>query len=968
MTESALHEIPKVYDPKACEERWSSFWIEKGLFHADSASSKPKYSIVIPPPNVTGRLHMGHALNNTLQDILCRFQKLEGREVAWMPGVDHAGIATQSVVERQLFEQEGLTRHDIGREKLVERIWQWREEYGDTIVEQLKALGCSCDWDRLRFTLDEVCERAVRHTFYKMFQDGLIYRGLRLVNWDCELQTAVADDEVYHETVQGHFWHLRYPLKDPMGDDPRYLIVATTRPETMLGDTAVAVNPGDERYVNLIGRSVILPLLEREIPIIADHWADPEKGSGCVKITPAHDPNDYQVGLRQKLPMINVLHPDGKINENGGQFEGMDRYDARKAVVEALEEAGLLERVEEYETEVGHSDRSKTPIEPYLTEQWFVKMAGLAQSAMDAVSDGRVRFYPDRYARTYLDWLGEKRDWCIGRQLWWGHRIPIWYCETCSEEDLQKAFEGREDVCWVRSEDNQRWLICSLEEDLPENAIPGHSLEQDPDVLDTWFSSQLWPHSTMGWPEPPKELQGFLESFYPTNVLVTSRDIITLWVARMVMSGLYNMKEIPFHHVYIHPKILDGRGETMSKSKGNGVDPLDIIQVYGADALRFAMCYLTTETQDVRMPVEYLCPHCGHLNEQTKKNMKAPKVCCKECKKEFATQWAKAELIEQLGRGLAVSDRFEIGRNFCNKIWNAARFILQNDSADNQTSVEAVEDTWAEQWIRSRLADTLESVRKALSEYRFSEVGQLLYRFFWNDFCDWYVELAKPRQRSDEPGRKEHTARAVHEVLSVSLQLLHPIIPYITEELWNRLQGGREQSIMTSQLPDSDACQRDEAIEREVSRFQDVVATIRNIRGELNIPPGEVCDIRFRPSNPGDDALLRKYYDDMVFLTRIQPDLQAGADIEIPAASSSALVDGIEIALLWSEDVKGRELKRLKKNLEKLEGAHRSVSGKLSNEGFVNKAPADVVERERQRERQLADEIAALQGKLEQLG
>jgi len=960
-------EIPKVYDPKACEAKWYAYWLDKRLFHTDLASDRPKYSIVIPPPNVTGRLHMGHALNNTLQDILCRYQRLTGAEVVWMPGTDHAGIATQSVVERQLFENEGLTRHDIGREKLVERIWKWREEYGGAIIEQLRALGCSCDWERLRFTLDEVCARAVRHTFFKMFRDGLIYRGRRLVNWDVELQTAVADDEVYHESVKGFFWHLRYPLKDPGPDDPKWLVVATTRPETMLGDTAVAVNPGDDRYAPLVGKTIVLPLLQREIPIVADDWAKPDVGSGCVKITPAHDPNDYEVGLRQRLPMINVLAPDGKINSNGGRFEGLDRFEARKAVVKALEEQGLIEAIEDYETDIGHSDRSKSPIEPYLTEQWFVKMKDLAQTAMDAVSDGRVRFYPARYAKTYLDWLGEKRDWCIGRQLWWGHRIPIWYCETCSEEDLKRAFDGRGDVAWVRSEDDRRWLICSRDEDFSEAGIPGHRLDQDEDVLDTWFSSALWPHSTFGWPEPPEDLKGLLEGFYPTSVLVTSRDIITLWVARMVMTGLYNMKEIPFHHVFIHPKILDGRGETMSKSKGNGVDPLDIIGVYGADALRFGMCYMTTETQDARMPVEYLCPHCQQLTEQTRKNMLAKVVACAHCKKEFATQWADGETTKKLGRGQCVSDRFEIGRNFCNKIWNATRFFLHNREAEAAGGTVEVDDTWAERWIRSRLAETLARVDLQIKEYRFSELAQTLYQFFWNDLCDWYLELAKPRQRSEEPGRREHTAATLIEVLSATLQMLHPIIPFITEDLWQRLYPETGLSILESSLPSSDAGQRDAALEEEVARFQEVVGAIRNLRGELAIPPGEICDVRFRTQGDRATDFVKKYFDDVCFLARIRPQLAAAADLERPTASSSALVGDVEVILVWTEDVKGREVARLKKNLEKLEGALQGVSKKLANEGFTSKAPAEVVERERLRVKQLAGEVATLKERLEKL-
>ncbi len=716
MTQLAADELPKQYDHEAAQNRWYAFWESRGYFASDPDPKRKPFTIVIPPPNVTGALHLGHALNNTLQDILIRFRRMQGYNALWMPGTDHAGIATQAVVERRLLEEEKKSRHDLGREALVERIWAWKEQYEARIIGQLKQMGCSCDWRRTRFTLDAMCARAVRHTFFKMFKDGLIYRGKRLVNWDTFLQTAVSDDEVFHETVKGHFWHLRYPVIDPLPGEPEYVVVATTRPETMLGDTAVAVHPDPaaaldqaERELNAklaaasakerpdieaqladlrerrttmlpgliklsemarAGRKLRLPLLNREIPLVADEWAKPEMGSGCVKITPAHDPNDYEVGRRRDLPMINILNTNGTLNDNAGPYQGLTVPKARIRVVADLEAQNLIERTEDREIDLAHSDRSKTPIEPYLADQWFVRMEQLSQSAMDAVTDGRVKIFPERYGKGYLDWLAEKRDWPVSRQLWWGHRIPIWYAPTASEADLKRAFAGREDVAWQRDEEHNQWLISAQEQDLSEDAIPGHKIAQDADVLDTWFSSALWPFSTLGWPDKTPDLA----YYYPTNVLSTSRGIITLWVARMVLMGLYNLGEVPFHEVYIHLTVLDGHGETMSKSKGNGVDPLDIIAKFGVDALRYGLAHMATETQDVRMPVDFECPHCQKLVEQTPKNRVLPRVKCTHCGHEFSTQWATKPDDIALPRAAVVSEQFEQGRNFCNKLWNAARF------------------------------------------------------------------------------------------------------------------------------------------------------------------------------------------------------------------------------------------------------------------------------------------------------
>ncbi|MFN9369470.1 MAG: class I tRNA ligase family protein [Planctomycetia bacterium] len=717
-----MHELPKHYDHRAAQGRCRALWDAARHWHADVPAPddrRPVFSMVIPPPNVTGALHLGHALNNTLQDVLARTRRMQGCVTLWMPGTDHAGIATQAVVEKRLLEEERLSRHDVGREKLVARIWAWKEQYEKRILGQLRDLGASCDWDRTRFTLDERCAAAVRTAFFRLFEKGVVKRGKRLVNWDTFLQTAVSDDEVFHEQVKGHFWHIRYDVVDPRPGEPASVTVATTRPETLLGDTAVAVHPApaaalaaaeavlrekrsaaplkehadiDRDLEELAsrrrdvlaglqtlaaiaadGRQVRLPLLGRAIPLVADEWAKPELGSGCVKITPAHDPNDYDVGLRRGLPQVNILNPDGTLNAAAGPYAGLTIQKARTQVVADLEAAGQLERVEDRLIELAHSDRSKTPIEPYLADQWFIRMDELAQPALDAVTSGRVRIVPERYAKSYLDWLSEKRDWPVSRQLWWGHRIPIWHVAGVTEADLERAFAGRDTVAW-RPDDAGGWFVCSAAESLDVDAVSGQPLVRDPDVLDTWFSSALWPHSTLGWPAATPDLA----AFYPTSTLVTSRDILTLWVARMVILGLFDMGQIPFREVYIHPKILDRYGETMSKSKGNGVDPVDVIDTLGADALRFALAGMATETQDVRMPVDFQCPACGHLVEQTSQNRVRPRIDCPKCGKPFRTQWASAEADLTLPRGPAVSEKFESGRNFSNKLWNATRFVLMN--------------------------------------------------------------------------------------------------------------------------------------------------------------------------------------------------------------------------------------------------------------------------------------------------
>lgn len=996
-TELAAHELPKQYDHSQAQSRWYPFWLERGYFHSEPDPDRQPYTIVIPPPNVTGALHLGHALNNSLQDILIRWRRMQGYNALWMPGTDHAGIATQAVVERRLLEEEKKTRHDLGRAALVERIWRWKDEYETRILNQLQQLGCSCDWQRTRFTLDPQCVRAVRHTFFGMFKSGLIYRGTRLVNWDTLLQTAVSDDEVTHETVAGHFWHLRYPVIDPKPGEPAFVSIATTRPETMLGDTAVAVHPDPEqaladaeralgeklasasekeraglerelqqlverrrallphliqlRDMALAGRKVRLPLVNREIPLVADVWAKPELGSGCVKITPAHDPNDYEVARRQQLPMINILNPDGTLNENAGPYAGLRIAKARERVVADLEAQGLVEGVEDREIELAHSDRSKTPIEPYLADQWFVKMEDLSQSAMDAVTDGRVKIVPSRYARGYLDWLSEKRDWPVSRQLWWGHRIPIWYAPTASEADLKRAFAGRADVVWRRDAENEGWLICAQEVDLPEDAIPGHKIEQEVDVLDTWFSSALWPHSTLGWPDRTPEL----EYYYPTSTLVTNRDIMTLWVARMVLTGLFNVGDVPFREVYIHPKILDGYGEGMSKSKGNGVDPLDVIESVGADSLRFSLAYLTTETQDVRMPVEFECPHCHAHIEQTKKNRVLPRIECKKCGQPFSTQWATRPEDLALARGAVVSERFELGRNFCNKLWNAARFAIMNLEGYSPGVVAGDELAIEDRWMLSRLTTVTKQCTAALEEYRFGDAARVLYDFAWNEFCSFYLEMAKPRLQ--DPASRANAQRILAGALDVLLRLLHPMIPFLTEEVWQRLgqlaptRGIEElepaaESIMIAPWPAAEEARADEEIESRFARFQELLAGLREVRSRQNIPPRTPIRFSVRSDDATRDLLapLTPYFDAMAGAHATA----WGPQVVAPSAAASFVAAGAEVFV----DLAGHidleaEIARKKKELERLASAIAGKQRQLANENFVSRAPAAVIEKER---------------------
>ncbi len=1030
--------LPNRFDYHEARQRLYAWWEEQGYFHARPNSGREPFVIVIPPPNVTGALHLGHALNNSLQDILIRMKRMQGYETLWMPGTDHAGIATQAVVERRLKEEENKTRHDLGREQLVERIWQWKSQYESRILSQLKQMGCSCDWQRTRFTLDDVCARAVRSTFFDLFCKGLIYRGKRLVNWDTFLQTAVSDDEVFHEEVKGNFWHFRYPIIDPQPGEPTHVTIATTRPETMLGDTAVAVHPDPaaaleqserllidkrekaparerdeiQQQIDQIrqrrqqilpeleklrdmardGRRLLLPLLNREIPLVMDPWAKPELGSGCVKITPAHDANDYEVGRRQDLPMINILNPDGTLNANAGPYEGQSIPAARKQVVADLQAAGLVAEIEDRLIDLAHSDRSKTPIEPYLADQWFVKMDQLAQSAMDAVRDGRVRILPSRYTKGYLDWLGEKRDWPVSRQLWWGHQIPVW--STTVPSDQWNDLRDRIGIPEAVNADglfqlvDQPFVAGQISEGPNPDEItvylcvaPGHEslerqleqagLQQEQDVLDTWFSSALWPHSTMGWPERTDEL----ERFYPTSVLITSRDIITLWVARMVLMGLNNMGQVPFRDVFIHPKILDGYGETMSKSKGNGIDPLDVIDKFGADALRFGMAQLATPTQDVRLPVQFECPHCDALIDQTKKNRELARIRCPKCGNEFGTQWARSEADRALPRGAAVSERFEVARNFCNKLWNASRFALLHLNGYQSGPVVETDLAIEDRWILSRLATVTQQVTEALEGYRYADAARYLYDFAWDEFCSFYVEMLKSRFQDER--QRPAAQRILAHTLDVLLRLLHPMIPFITEEVWQLLgrvaaeRGLTEPtaaspSIMIADWPVADASQQDAEIEERFASFQAVLGALREIRSRQNIPPKTPVDFSVRCDLQTSQSLqpMAGYFASMANATAIA----WGVDVQPPPTHAAISLPKAEVFVDLQNFIDvDAEIARNEKLLEKLAGQIQGKQTKLANANFVDRAPPDVVSRERESLQQLQQQLGAVETTLAKL-
>ncbi len=1108
-----MTDIPKQYDPAAAQAKWFSYWQEHGYFNADPDPEKPSHTIMIPLPNVTGALHMGHALNGTCQDLITRWKRMQGYEALWMPGTDHAGIATQAVVERRMLEEEGLTRHDVGREALVNRIWKWKDAYEKRIIGQLQSLGASCDWRRTRFTLDDVCAKAVRRTFFKMFSDGLIYRGKRLVNWDTHLQTAVADDEVYSEDIDGHFWSFHYPIVDEQGNDTDQSIhFSTTRPETMLGDTAVCVHPTDERYTDLVGKQVRIPLNGRLIPIIADALlADKELGTGAVKVTPGHDPNDHACYMRNpEIGVIDVLNLDGTLNEaaDNEKYVGIDRLAVRDMVIEDMAALSCYDGVEDRRIPIKHSDRSKTPIEPMRSDQWFVRMSdnddgtpGLAQSAITAVEDSRVRFYPSRYQKTYLDWLSEKRDWCISRQLWWGHRIPIWTKRFEVEEGRQKppsfymfelgpllrpgssTFESKliiepisdpddtfgvgmpvvdgesiEAVAFSFQDDpshgTRNLVVCvdAGNEDI-EARLQEAGFEQDPDVLDTWFSSALWPHATLGWPDtqhnPPLDadvvnaqseisnlksqmgesdddshgaqpvgLEGanggneVLDYFYPGSVLITSRDIITLWVARMVLTGLYNMDDVPFRHVHVHPKILDGFGQTMSKSKGNGVDPLDLIERYGTDAIRFTIASFAGETQDVRLPISYECPHCEELipsklyktDAQTvvvpstmegdlpvpqgapKPTLKCPNKKCGQSS-QFTTPLYDPDSDASVAR--TVSERFEYGRNFCNKFWNAARFAMMNLEGYRAGEVRADQLHLEDRWILSRLSTVAQQVDECLGRYQFDAATRAIRDFTWNEFCDWYLEMIKPRLRGESsvqsPVSSEETRlvaqRVLLAVLDSLLRLLQPFTPFICEELWQQLKEiAPERSLpvaesdisnLKSQIlnarPTADACiiaewpslptaWQDEALERRFGRLQETIVAVRNVRAVYNIPPSTPIKLLMRTAE--DMQSVAGQFDNLAKAVLEA----AGADVERPQGSASfSLGDTDGYVPLEGLIDKEAELARQQKEADKLRKHIKGNEGKLNNEKFTANAPDDVVAGVRETLENLKKQLASVE-------
>ena len=879
-------ELAKGYEPHDVEKRWYAEWLEKGYFHAEATSDKKSYSIVIPPPNVTGALHMGHALNNTLQDILCRWKRMQGFNVLWMPGTDHAGIATQNVVERQL-TAEGKDRHDLGREAFIERVWKWKAESGGQIIDQLKRLGASCDWERERFTMDEGLSKAVRTVFVKLFEDGLIYRDNRLINWCPRCHTALSDIEVEHEEQKGHLWHIRYQV---IGEPGRFVTVATTRPETMLGDSAVAVHPEDERYSDLIGKKVILPLLNRKIPVVADEYVEREFGTGVVKITPAHDFNDFEVGLRHGLDRINIFNESGIINSAGHQYAGLDRFEARKKIVADLEAAGLMDKIDEHGLSVGGCYRCKTVVEPYLSLQWYVKVAPLAERALKAVKDGKTRILPKHWENTYFDWMENIHDWCISRQIWWGHRIPAWFCDHCG-------------TITVAMEDPTSCSSCGNAE-----------IRQETDVLDTWFSSALWPFSTMGWPDQTAELK----SFYPTSCLVTGFDILFFWVARMMMMGLHFMDEVPFTDVYIHALVRDAQGHKMSKSKGNVIDPLTIIDQYGTDAFRFTLAAFAAQGRDIKLAEERIAGY----------------------------------------------------RNFCNKVWNAARFTLMNlEGFDPDTvRLENLELSEGDKWILHRLNETARIVDETLIGYRYNESAMALYQFTWSEFCDWYLELSKKDLYHGTPERKLTARYVLWHTLEQLLRLLHPFMPFITEEIWQVLPGTKATpSIMQAPYPAPCAERSFPEAAAHMERVMAVINGIRNIRGEMEVPPSREIAVILSCGSDESLGIMRHNEGAIISLARIS-DLAIGRDIEKPDDASIQVAGDVQIFVPLRGLVNVEEEgKRLIKEIAKIAKEIEMFSKKLENPSFVDRAPAEVVAKEREKLAEVTGKKQVLEDSLEKI-
>ena len=875
-------EMNKTYNPSEIEDRLYKKWLDKKYFHAEVDRSKKPFTIVMPPPNITGQLHMGHALDNTLQDILIRFKRMQGYNALWQPGTDHASIATEVKVTNKL-KEEGIDKEELGREGFLKRTWEWKEEYGGRIVSQLKKLGSSADWDRERFTMDEGCSKAVQEVFIRLYEKGYIYQGSRIINWCPVCQTSISDAEVEYEDQAGHFWHINYPI---VGTD-KCIEIATTRPETMLGDTAIAVHPDDERYKDLVGKMVLLPIVNKEIPIVADSYVDKEFGTGAVKITPAHDPNDFEVGKRHNLEEINILNDDGTINENGGKFEGMDRYEARKAIVKELEEGGYLVRIENHEHNVGTHDRCHTTVEPMIKKQWFVKMNEMAKPAIEAVKNGDLRFVPGHFDRTYLHWLENIRDWCISRQLWWGHRIPAYYCDDCGEIVVAKETPS---VC-------------------PKCGCTHFT--QDEDTLDTWFSSALWPFSTLGWPDKTEDL----DYFYPTNVLVTGYDIIFFWVIRMVFSGYEQTGKCPFSDVLIHGLVRDEQGRKMSKSLGNGIDPLEIIEQYGADALRLTLVTGNAPGNDMR--------------------------------------YSEKKIIAS--------------RNFANKVWNASRFMLMNIEKADLSNVSLDDLTPADKWILSKANSLVKEVTDNMENYDFGVAVSKLNDFIWEEFCDWYIEMVKPRLYNEEDTTKAAALFTLKKVLTISLKLLHPYMPFITEEIFCSLQD-EEESIMVSDWPVFEEAFDFKAEENEVEIIKNAVRNIRNLRADMNVPPSKKASVYV----VSEKEEVRKVFEDarVFFATlgyasevHVQADKAGIAD----DAVSTVIPDAV-IYMPFAElvDVE-KEIARLEKEAKRLEGEIKRAKGMLSNEKFISKAPAAKVEAEKEKLEKYTSMAAQVAERLSQL-
>ncbi len=849
--------IAKSYDPHEVEQKWYEFWEKNGLFRAEGRSKKEPFCIVIPPPNVTGSLHMGHALNNTLQDILCRYKRMKGLNVLWQPGTDHAGIATQNVVEKALALQ-GTDRHRVGRERFLELVWEWRRKYGGLIINQLKRLGCSCDWSRERFTMDEGLSRAVREVFVRLYEEGLIYRGDYITNWCPRCQTALADLEVEHEDIESQLYYIRYPFENGKG----HLVVATTRPETLLGDTAVAVNPTDRRYRSLSGVYVLLPVLRKPIPIIFDSYVDTEFGTGALKITPAHDPNDFEIGNTHDLERIRVIDDQGRMNELAGPYQGMDRFECRERILGDLKQANLLERIEPYKHAVGHCYRCKTMIEPILSKQWFVKVGPLAEKASQAVKEGKTRIHPSNWEEVYYEWMRNIKDWCVSRQIWWGHRIPAWYCEECGELHVAKE----EPEC------------C--------RACGSCKLVQETDVLDTWFSSALWPFTTLGWPDSTDEL----DTFYPTSVLVTGFDILFFWVARMMMMGIHFKGDVPFREVYIHALVRDAEGKKMSKSKGNVIDPLEVMDEFGTDAFRFTLAALAAQGRDIRLSEERIMGY----------------------------------------------------RHFVNKIWNAARFVQMNmdNKEDGKRGEKAL--TLPERWIYTRLAQVSEEVAKALEDYRFNEAAGLCYQFIWHELCDWFLEMAKQGLYGQDEATKRSLKASVKDALFAALKLLHPFMPFVTEEIWQNLAGSGG-SIMTTRFPGGSDFMRDEESSWEMRLLMAIITGIRNIRGEMDIAPSKKLSIIIDAPDDREADVLRSNLDHIKTLARVD-EVFFEAGTPKPGGSATAIAGQTSVHVLLKGLLDfGEERKRLRKEINKIEKYIEISKKKLTNDDFLKKAPADVV-------------------------